>query len=432
MTADNGDRLVVLLDSPELRPTTTIGTLIRWPGRGEHRPISFVYDDGWLAETDAFPLDPRTLLFAGDQPLGTDTLPPALIDTTPDAWGQMLLAREQHRLLSNWELLIGVSDETRMGALRLAPSADGPFLRDGQPRVPAIASLRELQDLARWIEENPNADIEDERLRDLVIPGSSLGGARPKANVRDTDDTLWIAKFPSREDRRLDIGAWEFVYANLATKAGIEVAQHRLMAVGPGRGRTYLVRRFDRADDGARRLFVSAMTLTDHRDGEAASYPDIAQAISRFGARGSVRSDLAQLFRRMLFNVVAGNRDDHLRNHGFLRFADGWRLAPAFDMNPARAAHLHRLSLDGETSDQGLLTALSTHRLYALTEDVAYATLKEVVEVVSTWQTEADKANIPAAERQIVGSSLTALAEADELLRAQPARRGKDATIQTN
>jgi serine/threonine-protein kinase HipA len=432
LTADNGDRLLVLLDSPELRPTTTIGTLIRWPGRGERRPISFVYDDDWLAEADAFPLDPRTLLFSGDQPLGTDTLPPSLIDTTPDAWGQMLLARKQHRLLSNWELLIGVSDETRMGALRLAPSADGPFLQDGQPQVPAIASLRELQDLAHWIEENPDADIDDQRLRDIVVPGSSLGGARPKANVRDTDDSLWIAKFPSREDRRLDIGAWEFVYANLATKAGIEVAEHRLMSVGPGRGRTYLVRRFDRADHGARRLFVSAMTLTDHRDGEAASYPDIAQAISRFGARGSVRSDLAQLFRRLLFNVVAGNRDDHLRNHGFLRFVDGWRLAPAFDMNPARAAHPHSLSLDGETVEQDLLTALSTHRLYALTEEDAYAMLKEVVEVVSTWETEAAEAKIPAAERQIVASSLTALAEADALLRARPGRQANHSTIQTN
>ena len=416
--AAKGDRLIVVLDAPELRPPTTIGTLIRWPGRGEHRPISFAYDQAWLDDRAAFPLDPRTLLFSGDQQLGTDTLPPALVDTTPDAWGQMLLAREQHRLLSSWELLVSVSDETRMGALRLAPDVDGPFLRAGPPRVPAIASLREVQDLARWVEENPDAEIDDQGLRDLVVPGSSLGGARPKANVRDTNGSLWIAKFPSREDHRLDIGAWEFVYANIAARAGIDVAEHRLIAVGPSRGRTYLVRRFDRAHDGKRRLFVSAMTLTDHRDGEAASYPDIAQAISRFGARGSVRADLAQLFRRLLFNVVAGNRDDHLRNHGFLRAPDGWRLAPAFDMNPARAAHPHSISLDGSSDHQDTVTALSTHRLYALSEGDAYAILHDVVEAVSAWESEAKEANIPAPERRIVESALTALPEARDLIRA--------------
>lgn len=418
MTAAKGDRMVVVLDSPELRPPTQVGTLVRWPGRGEHRPISFVYDEAWLADREAFPLDPRTLLFSGDQQLGMDTLPPALVDTTPDAWGQMLLAREQHRLLSNWELLVGVADETRMGALRLASSADGPFLRSSPPHVPALSSLRELQDLAHWVEENPNAEIDDRRLRDLVLPGSSLGGARPKANVRDADGSLWIAKFPSREDRRLDTGAWEFVYANLAERAGIGVAEHRLMAVGPGRGRTYLVRRFDRANDDARRLFISAMTLTDHRDGDAASYPDIAQAISRFGARGSVRTDLAQLFRRLVFNVVAGNRDDHLRNHGFLRLPDGWRLAPAFDMNPARAAHPRSLSLDGSSNDQGVLTALSTHRLYALSEGDAFAILRDVVEAASEWEIEAAAAGIPASERRIIESAFAALPEARDLVRA--------------
>ncbi len=416
--AENGDRLVVVLDSPELGPPTTVGTLIRWPGRGEHRPISFVYDEDWLRARGAFPLDPRTLLFSGEQSLGSDTLPPALVDTTPDAWGQMLLAREQHRLLSNWELLVGVSDETRMGALRLGLTADGPYLRGSRPQVPAMASLRELQDLARWVEESPDAEIDDQRLGDLVDPGSSLGGARPKANVRDTDGSLWIAKFPSREDRRLDIGAWEFVYANLAAQAGIHVAEHRMIAVnGPGRGRTYVVRRFDRDADGGRRLFVSAMTLTDHRNGEAASYPDIAQAISRFGARGSVKPDLAQLFRRLLFNVVAGNRDDHLRNHGFLRTPDGWRLAPAFDMNPARAAHQHSLSLDGASGHQDVVTALSTHRLYALSEGDAYAILHDVVGAVSAWESEAEKAELSVSERRIVEPALAALPEARDLIR---------------
>ena len=412
MTA-RGERLAVVLDAPDLSPARQVGTLTRWPGDGGRRAISFAYDDSWLNEAQSFPLDPRTLLFAGDQALGTDTLPPALLDTTPDAWGQMLLARASHRLLGNWEMLVAISDETRMGALRLGETADGPFVRAGEPAVPPIASLRELQDLARWIEDNPDAQIDDQRLRDLVLPGSSLGGARPKATVRDADGSLWIAKFPSHEDRRLDIGAWEFAYANLASQAGIQVAEHRLEAVnGPGRGRTYLVRRFDRGDDGARRLFVSAMTLTDRRDGEPASYPDIAQAISRYGSPGSLKQDLAQLFRRLMFNVVAGNRDDHLRNHGFLRAAGGWRLAPAFDMNPARAAHVHSLSLDGRSDAQDLRSAFATHRLYALAEGQARAVLAEVVSAVISWKAEADAVGISAAERGIVAPAFASLEEA--------------------
>jgi serine/threonine-protein kinase HipA len=411
--AGTGERLEVVLDAPELGPARRVGTLVRWPGTGQRRAVSFAYDDAWLTWRDTFPLDPRTQLFPGEQALGTDTLPPALLDTTPDAWGQMLLAREHHRLLGNWELLVGVSDETRMGALRLAAAPDGRFVRAGDPAVPPIASLRELQDLARWLEDNPNADIEAHRLRDLVVPGSSLGGARPKANIRDRDGSLWIAKFPSREDRRLDIGAWEFVYATLAARAGIAVADHRIEAVnGPGRGRTYLARRFDRNPDGSRRLYVSAMTLTDHRDGEPASYPDIAQAIRRAGATGSVKADLAQLYRRLLFNVLAGNRDDHLRNHGFLRTPDGWRLAPAFDMNPARAAHRHHLSLDGRSDDQGLNAAFATYRLYGLSGQDARQVLADVVASLSRWPAEAERAGIGTAERGLAAPAFAALEEA--------------------
>lgn len=413
---DKADRLAVVLDAPELGPACQVGTLVRWPGSGR-RAVSFAYDDALLRATSAFAIDPRTLLFTGDQHYGADTLPPALADTTPDAWGQRLLALSARHRLSNWEMLVAVSDESRMGALRLGETAAGPFITDRLPAVPPMTSLRKLQDIARRIEEDPDADIDDEQLRDLVVPGSSLGGARPKANVRDTDGSLWIAKFPSTDDRRLDIGAWEYVYARLAHLAGVEVPDHRLVAVsGKGRGRTFLVRRFDRNVQGARRLYVSAMTLTDHRDGEPASYPDIAQAISRNVATGAVRTDLAQLFRRLVFNVVAGNRDDHLRNHGFLRTPDGWRLAPAFDMNPAREAHPHSLSLDGRTDAQDPATVLATHRLYALSERDARRITSEVVLAVARWDTEAAAAGIGEGEREIVSPAFAALDAAQELI----------------
>ncbi len=419
MMAGKGDRLAVVLDAPELGVARHVGTLIRWPGTSARRPVSFEYAEGWRGDREAFALDPRTRLFAYDQPLGVDTLPPALLDTTPDAWGKLLLQREHQRLLGNWEMLVEISDETRMGALRLGPTAAGPFVRADGGAVPPIASLRELQDLARELEENPDAEIKERRLHDLVAPGSSLGGGRPKANVRDADGSLWIAKFPSREDRRLDLGAWEFVYADLARDAGIDVADHRIEAVmGRGRGRTYLVRRFDRNADGSRRLFVSGMTLTDHRDGEAASYPDLAKAIADHGAAGTVKADLAQLFRRLMFNVAAGNRDDHLRNHGFLRTREGWRLAPAFDMNPARAAHRHSLSLDGRSDDQDVLTAFATHRLYQLSAREAREILGVVVRAVSQWKAEAKAVAIGAIECEAVAPAFAQLKDAAVLAAA--------------
>ena len=413
--AEKADRLVVLLDAPELGPSRRVGTLVRWPGRGRGA-VSFEYDEGWLRSKSSFPIDPRTPLFSGDHHYGTDTLPPALKDTTPDAWGERLLSRAAGRALSSWEMLMAVSDETRMGALRLGTSPEGPFIADGSPYVPPMATLRDLQELARLVEEDPDVDLDGSRFRDLIVPGSSLGGARPKANVRDTDGSLWIAKFPSRDDRRLDIGAWEYVYARLAQSAGIHVAEHRLIAVnGKGRGRTFLARRFDRDAVGGRRLYVSAMTLTDHRDGDDGSYPDIAQAISRNVATSAVKTDLAQMFRRLVFNVVAGNRDDHLRNHGFLRTPEGWRLAPAFDMNPAREAHRHSLSIDGSSDAQDPATALATHRLYALDERDARRITAEVVRAVAGWEAEAIAAGIGEGERQVVSAAFTELDAAEQL-----------------
>ena len=278
----------------------------------------------------------------------------------------MLLTRRAGRQLSAWELMTSVADVTRMGALRLGRTATGPFISEREPAVPPIAGLRALQAAARAIEEDPDASISDPTIAMLIAPGSSLGGARPKANVREVGGSLWIAKFPSRDDRQ-DSGAWEYVYARLAASAGIEVTACRLIQVaGPSRGRTFVTRRFDRDDAGGRRLYVSAATLTDRVDREAAGYPDLALAIADHVAAAHIPDDLAQMFRRLVFNIVAGNRDDHLRNHGFLRTAEGWRLAPAFDMNPAREARLHTLSIDGATEAQDVAAALETRGLYGL------------------------------------------------------------------
>jgi serine/threonine-protein kinase HipA len=412
--AGKPDQLAVVLDARELGPARSVGTITRWPG--PRPPITFEYDQSWLAARDAFALDPRLLLIAGVQHLGTDTLPPSLADTTPDSWGQMLLERRAGRRLDAWEMLTSVADETRMGALRLGIAPVGPFVSEREPAVPPIAELRRLQSAARTIEDDPEAAIDDPDLALLIAPGSSLGGARPKANIRETDGGLWIAKFPSRADRQ-DNGAWEFVYAELAAAAGIEVSEHRLLPIaGPGHGRTFLARRFDRQADGGRRLYVSAMTLADRTDGEPASYPDVAQAIADNVSPAHVRADLHQMFRRLVFNLVAGNRDDHLRNHGFLRTREGWRLAPAFDMNPAREARLHTLSVDGLSPGQDIVAAYATRRLYWLSDAEARAIIWEVTDAVARWPGVAASAGIPTTEQRIVGAAFAMLAPATDFI----------------
>jgi len=406
---DSDERLVVTLDAPEIGPSRPVGVLTRYPGpRGA---IAFAYARSWLDSADAFPLEPRLPLIDGLQYVPDGGLPSVLADTAPDLWGQQLLERREAasadregrraRRLSSWEFLVGVSDETRMGALRLRRGVDGPFIDDGDPAIPPTTGLRALEAAARAFEENPGAPIADPTIALLIAPGSSLGGGRPKANFRGVDGDLWIAKFPSRTDRR-DSGAWEEVFARLAREAGIQVADTALLTLGE-RGRTFVTRRFDRTDTG-RRLFASAMTMTGKRDGELAGYPDLARAISDHVAHAALRPDLEQLFRRLVFNILAGNRDDHLRNHGFLRLKEGWRLAPAYDLNPSREMREHSLAVDGISTAPSLTAAFGTHRLYGLSEPRAREVVLKVARAVSRWRDVARSQGISEPERETVGA----------------------------
>ena len=408
MSSESVD-LVVVLDAPELGPTRPVGVLSFWP---ESRAIAFAYARSWLGSEDAFALEPRLPLVEGRQYIPGSVPPAILRDTSPDLWGTLLLERRAGRHLGPWDLLTGVADETRMGALRLRRGVEGPFVDDREPAVPPITRLRALQAAARAFEQDPARPTADPAIALLVAPGSSLGGARPKSNFREADESLWIAKFPSRTDRR-DSAAWEHVYARLASSAGIEATDARLLTLG-GRGRTFVTRRFDRGP-GGRRLYASAMTMTEKRDGDPAGYPDIARAIRLHGAPAFVRDDLEQLFRRLAFNVVAGNRDDHLRNHGFLRTATGWRLAPAFDMNPTREQRDHAIAVDGSTFAPDLRAALATHRIYGLREDRAVAIVREVADAVSDWPAVASDTGIAESEQAIVGVAFSGLASALEI-----------------
>ncbi len=396
--------LVVMLDAPELGISRPVGVLTRWPGHV--LSVGFQYAVSWLRSDNSFPIDPLLPLVEYLTTIGRRRLPGILSDTAPDAWGEQLLRRRAGRELDSWGYLVGVADTTRMGALRLRRGVDGPFVSEEDPTVPPMSRLREFQEAARRFEEDPDAEM-DESLAQLLAPGSSLGGARPKANYQDPTGHLWIAKFPARTDRR-DVGAWEHVYARLAETAGIDVPETDLMSIGGG-ARTFVTRRFDRTPDG-RRLYASALTLSGRASTTDADYVDFARAIRESVAADAVRDDLEQLYRRMVFNVMAANRDDHARNLGFLRTKSGWRLAPAFDMNPAREMREHATAVDGSTSDISVDDLLAVRSHFGLAIDAARRIVAEVTDTLETWREVAHATGISRVEQDRVGSVINLLA----------------------
>ena len=403
------DALKVFLDAADLGDMQQVGTLYRQTGRTD-LPASFAYADSWVDGRNAFMLDPRLELWVDEQ------YPPAksaafgiFMDSAPDRWGRVLMERREAaaadredrpmRNLQEIDFLLGVHDQTRVGALRFQ-DASGTFLDNSADAAPPVTDLATLAYISLRIEE---AGVEklpeyDKWLAMLIAPGTSLGGARPKANFTNLGDDLWIAKFPAKDDR-YDIGAWEYITHCLAKKAGIRVPRSELKYIGARYG-TFCVERFDRCE-GSRRMYASAMTMLERQDGDAdASYLDIAEYLASNGAQNHIEKDLAQLFRRLVFNVLVGNRDDHLRNHGFIREASGWRLSPAFDMNPNPARREHALTLDGISALPDLDTAIETAELYRIDSAQARHLVAEVRDAVSTWREEAAEWNLSRPEIQ--------------------------------
>ena len=407
MSSDPAE-LVVMLDAAELGPIRPTGVVRRRPGR--RAVITYEYARSWLEWSEAFPIDPALPLASGESFFGDGVLPGILGDTAPDRWGRRLLERQEAslavqearpvRLLDDWDLLIRVADETRMGALRLGTTASGPFL-DQRGGVPPYARLRDLEFAAAEIERGPRSGPMDPAILLLIAPGSSLGGARPKANYVAADGTLWIAKFPSREDRR-DVGRWEYLLITLARSAGITVPDCRALTLSPV-GTTVATRRFDRTGPD-RRLYASAMTLTGKRDGAEASYLDLALAVADHVDPAAIGDDLEQLFRRLAFNILVGNRDDHLRNHGFLRAVSGWRLAPAFDLNPSPESPEHSLAIDERSHGPDVATAIETASFYRLGTDKAARIVREVAAAIGDWREAARSLDLPADEVELMAT----------------------------
>jgi serine/threonine-protein kinase HipA len=357
---------------------------------------TFEYDPSWLEHRERFSLEPALKL--GPGPFHTPSDMPmfgAIGDSAPDRWGRTLMRRTERRraerekqtprALQEIDYLLLVDDEARQGALRFAEHEGGPFLRDeGARRTPPLIDLPELLSAAERVVDDKDTE---EDLRLLLAPGSSLGGARPKASVRDKDGHLAIAKFPRRDDD-YNIVLWEAVALRLARKAGIPTPHARIETVG---NKPVLVtRRFDRRD-GQRIPFLSSMSMLDARDNQTRSYLEIADALRQHGA--APQDDIRELWRRIMFNVLISNTDDHLRNHGFLYSGPrGWRLSPAYDLNPVPVDVKPRIlttAINEEDNTASLDVAMSVAPYFELDDARARADAGAVARVVATWRDEA-------------------------------------------
>lgn len=358
---------------------------------------SFEYDKDWLRKTGlTLTLDPELMPYSGRQyPTGKNIFG-LFADASPDRWGRVLMNKRERILaekegrkpskLYDSDYLLGVYDETRMGGIRFKANQEGPFLSDDkETAAPPWATLRTLEEASRNF-ENDETGLTEKWLNQLIKPGSSLGGARPKATVVDTKDQLWIAKFPSKNDEN-DTGAWEMVAHDLAALCGLNVPEAKLEKFSP-LGSTFLIKRFDRM--GSKRVhFASAMTLLGKTDGASAadgsSYLDIAAFIKSYGAQP--KKDLGELWKRIVFNMAVTNTDDHLRNHAFILTDKGWILSPLYDVNPVPYGDELSLNVDEEDNSISIDLAVQTAVRFGISKSDAEVQAEEILKIVrDNWE----------------------------------------------
>lgn len=390
--------------------------------RGIKQSASFEYDAGWLKQSERFALEPALQLTKGAfHTLENQVLFGAMGDSAPDRWGRVLMRRaesarakvlnETPRTLSEIDYLLGVNDDARQGALRFSFDPDGPYLAEKNKN--SIPPLVELPRLLSATNRYLNDDETAEDLKILLAPGSSLGGARPKASVRDKDGHLALAKFPKQDDE-FNLVAWEAVALTLARQAGIKTPQWRIEQV-MGKP-VLLLRRFDRADN--RRIpFLSAMSMLGAKDNESRSYLEIVYALIQYG--GAPSEDMEELWRRIIFTVLISNTDDHLRNHGFLYERHvGWRLSPAYDLNPTpieMKARLLSTSIDFDNPTASIDIALSVLDDFRIKRSRAMEIMREVVLAVENWRHTAASFGLSKKEIDYMASAF----EHNDLKRAQ-------------
>jgi serine/threonine-protein kinase HipA len=392
--------------------------------RGAGRELfEFEFDSAALTQPDAInlQLDPRLGLFQGPQhpPQGNETFG-MFADASPDRWGRMLMRRRLEReqragrvdpavRLHESDYLLGVHDTFRVGGLRFRPDDTGDFL-DSRSDVaaPPFVQLRALEAVSLALErdENNTAAAGDDWLRMLIAPGGSLGGARPKASVVDPAGHLWIAKFPSVRDE-IDIGAWELVVQTLARGCGLQVPEG-LARRFANRRHTFLIKRFDRTEEGGRLHFASAMTLTGHTDGDdastGASYLEIARVLMDHGSQTDL--DLRELWSRIVFNILVCNTDDHLRNHGFILVpGKGWRLSPAYDINPVPCSQALTLNVSEADNalDLGLVRSVAPY--FRVKLKAANEIIERSQSIVTQWHKIASRLGITTREQERMASA---------------------------
>lgn len=405
--------ILVYADWIELEGPQLMGVLSAHHGKGK-KSFSFEYTTEWIKSGVSTLIDPDLSFFGGPQYPENKENFGVFMDSMPDTWGRTLMKRkaiqvakekgEKEKKLYDLDYLLGVYDETRMGALRFKTSADGNFLDDDVSNpTPPWSSLRALEAAVKSF-ENEDEPRMKELLSLLVVPGSSLGGARPKANVIDEEGNLWIAKFPSKNDT-IDKAAWEYLAYRLAIKAGINMSETKIQKLSNSY-HTFFTKRFDRTSSG-RIHFSSAMTMTgnneEHLRDSTASYLEIVDFLVTFGA--DVDNNLKELWRRIVFSICISNTDDHLRNHGFILTAKGWVLSPAYDLNPSVDKDGLALNIDTDNNALDLELAKEVGPYFRLNENEMKEIIEKIISAVREWESIANEIGIARSEQENMRSA---------------------------
>ncbi|MAZ28206.1 MAG: toxin HipA [Cytophagaceae bacterium] len=392
-----------------------MGSLFATLSRGKEI-FSFEYAKKWLQSDYVQIIDPDLQLFEGAQYLTDEKSNFGIfLDSSPDRWGRVLMMRKEAakarnedrrpKTLMESDYLLGVYDTNRMGGLRFKTAQDGAFLDDDEAMTaPPFAALRDLEFASLQLEKEDAPDNPEylKWLNMLMAPGSSLGGARPKANIRDSEGGLWIAKFPSQNDQQ-NMGAWEMLTYRLAIQSGIEMTRSRIQKFSHHQ-HTFLTQRFDRKKDGTRIHFASAMTLLGYSDGtdyqDGVSYLELVEFLMQNGT--DVDNDLQKLWRRIVFNICISNTDDHLRNHGFLLTDSGWILSPAYDINPTPNGTGLKLNISENDNALDLNLVREVAPYFRLKEKEVNAIINKIQQNVGQWQQLATDLGIPRNEMELM------------------------------
>lgn len=406
-------KIYVYADFDWLKTAVLVGELGYESLRGTDS-YSFCYDHNWLRQYSDLYLSADINNYTGLQFTQPDRdIFGCFGDALPDRWGRLLLNRREQiraqeekrpvRKLSSYDYLLGIDDYSRMGGFRFKELPDGEFINcDATLRIPPLTDIQVLVAASMEVEKSEDRNLLPDKkwLLQLVHPGTSLGGARPKAGVLNEEGELCVAKFPSRNDE-YDIGLWEHLSHLLAKEAGVEAAETRAITAGE-KYHTLLSKRFDRTTDGHRRHFASAMTLLGLTDGCNAQtgngYLDIVDFILQHCC--NVEANLRQLYRRVAFSIAIGNSDDHFRNHGFLLTPKGWTLSPAYDLNPTFNDH-QSLLINATTNRSDLQLLLASSEEYMISKEEATRIIEEVKDGVSQWRSMATRLGIAKREMDL-------------------------------